>query len=149
MSTTTVQRKPRYRFKLLRGRHSQWEPNPSGGPPIQRFYAATVYGKSGEVIHAKDEDPSQFSGDIVESDEPLDEWFNQRNGQEPKFQRLYEEGRGDVSAVQTNAPPAALMNDGLDSMTVKQLQELAAGEEIDLPKGADKQRIIDTIRQSR
>jgi hypothetical protein len=147
MSTATFQPvKRKYQFRLIRGRHSQMESAPGGGPPVQRFYAATVYGKEGQVVHAKDEDPSQFSGDVVESDLELDKLFNPKGGQEPKFQRIYEEG---TSIPQTNAPPAVLMNDGLDAMTVKQLQELAAGEEIDLPKGADKQRMIDVIRQSR
>jgi hypothetical protein len=148
MSTATQPTKKKFRFKLVRGRHSQMEQDPSGGPPVQKFYAATVYGKEGEVHHPKDEDPSDFSGDIVESDLELDKMFNAKGGQEPKFQRIHEESQH-APAAQANAPPAAVMNDGLDAMTVKQLQELAAGEEIDLPKGADKQRMIDTIRQSR
>ena len=140
----------KYRFKLLRGRHSQVEPNPAGGPPIQRFYAAKVFDKTGDAFWARNEDPKEFADppDEVESDDRLDEMFNQKNGSEPKFQ-LIGEGGTTTAVAPTNAPPAHVMSDGLDAMTVRQLQELAAGEEIALPKSADKQTLIDTIRASR
>ena len=153
---------PKFTFKLLRGRHSQLEPAPLGpdgnlqvdeeGKPlkIQRYYAAVVFDKQGNRTWGKNDDPSMFAdpSDIVESDLELDKIYN-GGGPEIKFQRIHEEGSSRSTAAPSNAPPVALMSDGLDSMTVKQLQELAAGEEIDLGGETRKGAIIEKIRASR
>ena len=152
----------RFTFKLLRGRHSQMEPAPLGpdgkpqldkeGKPlkIQRYYAAEVFDKQGNRIWGKNDDPTMFAEppNIVGSDLELDKLFN-GNGPEIKFQRIREEGGSRPAVVSTNAPPTTLMSDGLDSMTVKQLQELAAGEEINLGGETRKGAIIEKIRASR
>jgi hypothetical protein len=124
------------------------EPNPNGGPPVQRFYAAAVYDKSGNRTWGRSDDPAMFASpsDIVESDLELDKIYNSGDV-EPKFQRLHSED--EPAAAAANAPPPAMLNDGLDGMTVKQLQEYAAGEEIDLCGETKKQAIIDIIRASR
>ena len=153
---------PKFTFKLLRGRHSQLEPAPLGpdgnpqvdeeGKPlkIQRYYAAAVFDKQGNRTWSKNDDLSMFAdpSDVVKSDLELDKIYN-GSGPEIKFQRIREEGGSEPAAVPSSAPPAALMNDGLESMTVKQLQELAAGEEIDLGGETRKGAIVEKIRASR
>jgi len=161
-TATLTEKRKKYRFKLLRGRHSQMEPvlQPDGSPvmerdqtgtsrpkKVQRFYAAVIHDKKGQRIWGKSDDPKMFQdpSDVVESDQPLDEMLNDPSGAEPKFQRIHEDGGGSP----VNAPPASLIGDGLEAMTVKQLLELAAGEEIDLGGETKKADIIELIRASR
>lgn len=117
---------------------------------VQRFYAADVYDNKGNKCWAKNDDPTLFADppNIVPSDQELDRMFNPGSGPEPKFQRIHVDNETGLAPV-TNAPPAALINDGLEKMTIRQLQELAAGEEIDLHGETTKQVIIDIIRSSR
>lgn len=85
--------------------------------------------KPGIERHTIDEwDPKDcyYPGDTFESDKVLER--HNVAGQPPKFEKLAE------------AP------DGLDSLTVEKLRQLAIDEEMDIPSGLPKPKLIQAIR---
>lgn len=133
-------------FKLLAGKHTQKESN-----GISKTYRP---------------------GDVIDSKHDLVKLFNS-HPTTPKFERVDERTmRGDISSVvqtvtpshvvqaaspspapaapqssaQTAVAPSRQSIDGLDSMSVKELQLLAQEEEIDLRGASKKEEIIKIIR---
>ena len=85
-------------------------------------------------------------GDPVEADSDLCKKFN-TPGDLPRFERLPDDAP--LTATPTLAPTesvAAPAEDTLDSMTVEELREWAASEEIDVRGAKTKEQLVKAIR---
>ena len=135
----------KYRFKLLAGSHTEQVGTEENGDPIYHTYRR---------------------GDEFDSISELDRRLNSPGS--IKFQRIGDETQGAVAVetltdeqliaeIQHRKLSAAALaetvdageDDGLDSMSVAQLKELADGDEIDLGNAKTKDAIIRVIRSAR
>lgn len=115
------------RFQLLSGHHNQGEVDEQG--------VAIIY--QGGI-------PGQYDGDILESKTDLAARFNVK-GFAPKFRRvpsLTPLQRYGVDGAGSKDDPT----DGLDALTVAELREFAAQEEVELGQATSKADIIEVIR---
>lgn len=112
------------KFRLVVGQHIQNDPSgakDADGRPISKTYR---------------------QGDIVPSEKDLVQMFNAPGS--VKFQRVFQ----DEEEYTQSIAPAAKPTDGLEDLSVKELQRLAAEDEIDLRGAVKKDEIISAIRGS-
>lgn len=120
------------KFKLLRGTHHEAKWDKSVKPPVDR----------GRTYHA---------GDVIETNFDLTT-LNGGDPQTVKFEKVDDATPATAvdavpveikSSVNTNA---AAVDDTLDAMTVNELKEMAAEEEIDLGSAKSKAEILSVLR---
>lgn len=125
----TEEKPKKYRWQLMAGTHAEKQPDGTN----------------------RTWDASDQKNNIVETDEDLATRFNQPGS--VKFQRVQgitiQEAaeRGFADGTIPSNTPAPIVSDGLDAMTIEELREWAAGEEIDLGAFKKKSAIIRCIRQ--
>jgi hypothetical protein len=114
------------RFRLLTGIHTQVVGYDEQKNPINKQYKG---------------------GDVVESEDDLVAIYNSPGSQ--RFQRVYREAEEEEAAARAGGKPA---DDGLEGLTLKQLQQLAEDQRLDL--GGDvnvrsREAMIVAIRKAR
>ena len=133
------------KFRLLVGSHIQWNPKFSNLNVEQiKKYAAekkidvTNCRDRSDLLMAIGAEQSFDAGQIVENDHDLQVRFG-RN----KFERLYEPNERPPAAKNAAPPP-----DEFESMTLADLRDHAAAEEIPLGEATTKREIITVLRSA-
>lgn len=121
---------PKYRFRLLRGKHSQSVPDPNGRKDANGNIMLTAERNLDGTIKLYQ------PGDVIETNKDLVELFNRPGA--IKFERL-EKADGPIPGSST---PTAKQPPKFYQMTDKELREYAAAEEIDISQCKNKDEVL-------